>query len=104
GDGAMQAGKGNGAPAAGQADPLDDLAHCANLRVLLALLRDKQHAVLLADLDGERDVHVRENDGVFQRNEQEGAQSQTPSCVLTTGIVAARGPSTSLPKISPFPI
>src|SRR5262249_15228793 len=33
--------------------------------------RHQQHLLLIADVDRERDVHVREDDGVFQWDEQE---------------------------------
>ena len=38
--------------------------------VLALVARDEQHALLVADVDGQRDGHVREDDDVFERNEQ----------------------------------
>ena len=41
-----------------------------DLRVLVVVLGHEQHAILVADVDGEGDVHVGEDDDVFQRDEQ----------------------------------
>jgi hypothetical protein len=32
--------------------------------------RDENDAILIANVDGESDVHTREDDGVFERDEQ----------------------------------
>ena len=39
----------------------------------------EQHALLVADVDGQRDRHVREDDGVFQWDQQQGAQGDVSS-------------------------
>ena len=41
------------------------------LAILAFVGRHQQHPLLVADVDGQGDVHVREDDGVFQRDEQE---------------------------------
>ena len=74
GDAAVQAGQADGAAAAGQADAVADLGDGADLRVLALVARHEQHALLVADVDGEGDVHVREDDDVVQRDEQQRAQ------------------------------
>src|SRR5439155_4470233 len=66
--------EGDGAAAAGQAHPVDYLGDCPDLGVVVLMARHEQHLVLVADLDGQRDGHVREDDGVFQGDEQEVAQ------------------------------
>ena len=70
--GAVQAVQGHGAAAAGHAHALADLGDGADLRVLALVARDEQHALLVvADVDGDRDVHVREDDEVVQRYEEQ---------------------------------
>ena len=69
--GAVQALEGDGAAAAGHADALADLGDGADLRVLALVPRDEQHALLVADVDGDGDVHVREDDEVVQRYEEQ---------------------------------
>ena len=76
--GAVQAVQGDGAAAAGHADALADLGDRADLRVLAFVARDEQHALLVvADVDGDRDVHVREDDEVVQRYEEQRAHAIT---------------------------
>ena len=70
---AVQADEVDGAAAAGQADALAHLGDGADLRVLALVARHEQHALLVADVDGDRDVHVREDDEVVQRYEQQRA-------------------------------
>ena len=65
-DAAVEAGQRNGAPAAGQADAVADLGDRADLGVLALVPGHEQHALLVADVDGEGDVHVREDDEVVQ--------------------------------------
>ena len=71
GDSTMQAVQRDGEPAAGQPDAVGDLGDGADLRVLVLVLGHEQHALLVADVDGEGDVHVGEDDDVFQRDEEE---------------------------------
>ena len=70
-DPAVQAVQRDGATAAGKPDAIGDLGDGADLRVAVVVLGHEQHAVLVADVDGEGDVHVREDDEVFQRDEQQ---------------------------------
>ena len=69
--GAVQAGEVHRPAAAGHADALADLGDRAHLRVLALVPRDEQHLLLVADVDGDRDVHVREDDEVVQRYEEQ---------------------------------
>ena len=71
GDAAVQAVQRDGAAAAGEADAVGDLGDGADLRVLVVVLGHEQHALLVADVDGEGDVHVGEDDDVFQGDEQQ---------------------------------
>ena len=71
GDAAMQAVQRDGEPAAGQADAVGHLGDGADLRVLVLVLGHEQHALLVADVDGQGHVHVGEDDDVFQRDEEE---------------------------------
>ena len=67
----------DGAAAAGQADALADLGDGADLRVLALVPRHEEHALLVADVGGDGDVHVREDDDVVQRNEQQRAHQRS---------------------------
>ena len=49
-----------------EADPVGDLGDRADLRVAVVVLGDEEHTVLVADVDGQGDVHVREDDEVLQ--------------------------------------
>ena len=69
--GPVQAVEVDGAAAAGHADALAHLGDGADLRVLALVARDEQHALLVADVDGDRDVHVREDDEVVERYEEQ---------------------------------
>ena len=69
--GAVEALEGHGAAAAGHADAVADLGDGAHLGVLALVPRDEQHALLVADVDGDRDVHVREDDEVVERYEEQ---------------------------------
>jgi len=60
----MQSGQGDGASATRQPDPVGHLRDGAHLRVLVLVLWDEQDTVLVTDVDGESDVHVREDDEV----------------------------------------
>ena len=71
GNSTVQAVQRNCAPAAGKADPIGHLGDGADLRVLVLVLGHEQHALLVADVDGEGHVHVGEDDDVFQRDEEE---------------------------------
>ncbi len=60
----------DGAAPAGETDAVRHLRDRADLRVLVVVLGHEQHAILVADVDGEGDVHVGEDDDVFQGDEQ----------------------------------
>ena len=70
----MAALEADGAGPAGQANVVGDVGDGADLGVLTLVARDEQHALGLAGVDGERDGHVREDDGVVQGDEQKLAQ------------------------------
>jgi hypothetical protein len=65
----VEARQGYGAPAARKADAVDHVGDGADGRVVAPMAGDEQDALVVADVDGERDVHVREDDDVFQRDE-----------------------------------
>ena len=48
----------------------DDAGDRADGRVLAVVARDEQDALLVADVDRQRDVHRREDDGVVEGDEQ----------------------------------
>ncbi len=82
-DPAVQAGQRHRAAAARQAHLLHHLGHRPHGGELVARARDQQHALLVADVDGEGHGHVWEDDGVVQRNEQEGVHGfHLHSCLL----------------------
>ena len=66
----VQAVERHGSTAAGQPDAVGDLRDGSDLRVAVLVLRHEQHAVLVADVDGEGHVHVGEDDDVFQGDEK----------------------------------
>ncbi len=70
-DPAVEAGQLRRAGAAGQADGVGHLGDGADLGVLALVDGHEQHALLVADVDGHGHGHVREDDDVFQRNEQQ---------------------------------
>ena len=71
GDRAVQAVQRHGGVAAGQPHPVGHLGDGADLRVLAVVLGHEQHALLVADVDRQRHVHVGEDDDVVERDEQE---------------------------------
>ena len=73
----MQAVERDGGRAAGKADALGHLGNGADPGVLPLVARDEQHSLLVADVDGDRDVHVREDDRVVKRDKQQVAQDFT---------------------------
>src|SRR4029078_315491 len=70
GDAAMQSLEGDSATTAGKPDAVRHLRDGADLRVLVVVLGHEEHAILIADVDGEGDVHVGEDDDVFQGDEK----------------------------------
>ena len=68
---AVEAGEGDRLGSAGQPDALDDLGDGADRRVLRARACGTSTTLLVvADVGGERDVHAREDDDVFEWDEQ----------------------------------
>jgi hypothetical protein len=65
----------DGSGAAGQAHTLGDFGDRADLRVLAVMAGHEQHAGLVADVGGDRDGHVREDDVVVKWDKQQRAQS-----------------------------
>ena len=64
------------AGAAGQADALGDAGDRADRGVLALVARDEQDALLVADVDRQRDVHGREDDGVVEGDEEQRGHGQ----------------------------
>ncbi len=60
----------NRATAAGKSDPIGDLGDGPHLREAVVVLGHEQHALLVADVDGEGHIHVGEDDEVFQGDEE----------------------------------
>ncbi len=67
--GAVQAGERDGAAAAGEAHVLGDLGDRADLEELVLVARHEHDALVVADVDRERDAHVGEHDGVVERDQ-----------------------------------
>ncbi len=61
--------------AAGQSHAIGDLGDGADASVLAVVHGNEQHALLVAHVDRQRDGHVREDDDVFERNEQKWSQA-----------------------------
>jgi hypothetical protein len=70
GGAAVQAAQGHRSGSAGEAYPLGDLGDGAHASELAVVARDEQHALVVADVDRQRDVHGREDHGVVGRNEK----------------------------------
>ena len=66
----MHALEGDRAAPAREADAVRHLRDGPDLRVLVVVLGHEQHAILVADVDGEGDVHVGEDDDVLQGDEK----------------------------------
>ena len=60
----------DGAAAARQADLGADLGDRADLRVGVLVARHEQHALLVADVHGQGDAHVREHDDVLEGDQR----------------------------------
>jgi len=71
---AVEAVKSDGARAAAESDAVGDLGDGADGGVLVLVTGHEHDAVLVADVDGEGDVHAREDDGVLERDEQQIGQ------------------------------
>ena len=67
----MEAFERDGPGSAGQADGVADGGDGADGSMVPVVARYEQHLGLVTDVDRERDGHVREDDDVFQRNEQQ---------------------------------
>jgi hypothetical protein len=79
GDSSVEADQVDRAASAGQADALAHLGDGADGGVLAFVARNEQHALLVADLHVDGDVHVREDDDVVQWDEQQRAHvASTP--------------------------
>ena len=55
----------------GSRTTLGHLGDRADVRVLALVDRDEQHALAVGDVDRQRHGHVREDDDVFQGNQQQ---------------------------------
>ena len=87
GDAAGDARERDGAAAAGQADAVGDLGDRADLGELAVVAGIEQDALLVADVDGERDVHGREDDGVVERDEKQTRSYKASPSVGTYAMV-----------------
>ena len=74
GDAAVEAVERDRAHAAGQPDALDDLGDGADVRVLVLVRGTSSTRSSSPTSIGQRDGHVREDDGVFEWNEQQSGQ------------------------------
>ena len=72
----MQPFERHGSRAAGQADTIGHASHGAHGCVLPLVLGHQQDPLLVADVDRQRDVHVREDDDVVEWDEQELAHNR----------------------------
>jgi hypothetical protein len=84
---AAPADEGDGVAASRQPDALADLADGTDLGVGVLVTRHEQHALLVADVDRQGDVHVGEDDDVFERYEQQRAQGRSSFgwfCIVAT--------------------
>jgi hypothetical protein len=61
----------DGLGSAGHLHSLHDLGDDADFRVVIAVTRHEQDLRLLAESQGQRDVHTRENDRVVQRDQSQ---------------------------------
>ena len=76
GDAARDALEHGAAGAAREPDALGDASDGAHGGVLALVARDEQHAVVVPDVHGQRDVHRGEDDGVFKGNEKQRGHGQ----------------------------
>ena len=83
GDTAVQAFDRDGDGAAGQPDAVGHARDGADCRVLALVLRHEQDAILVADVDRQRHVHVREDDDVVERDEQQLGHVRSHSSAVT---------------------
>ena len=67
----MEADQAHGAAAAGQPHALHDVGHRAHARERVVMAWHEHHALLVPDLEGERQIHGGEDDRVVHRHEQE---------------------------------
>ena len=95
---AVQALESDGATSAREADAVRHLGDGADLRVLVVVLGDEQHALLVADVDGEGDVHVGEDDDVFQGDEQQADRVLVHVLAFGSLSYVAVGGSETVPK------
>ena len=71
GDGTMKTVQRHGSVSAGQPHTIRHLGNRANLCVLTVALGDEQDALFIPDVDRQGHVHVREDDDVVERDEQQ---------------------------------
>ena len=77
---AVLAGDRDGAAAAGQAQLLGDLGDRADLEELVLVTGHEHDALVLADVDRQRDAHAREHDGVVERDQPQRAAWALSGC------------------------
>jgi hypothetical protein len=73
GDAAVQPLDGERSPAAGEADPVGDLADGADPGEFLLVAWHQQDLVLLAGVDRQRERHAREDDDIVNRDQKKTA-------------------------------
>jgi hypothetical protein len=96
-DAAEQPFERHGAHATGQADAVAHLGDSADLGVFVLVARHEQDALVVADVHGEGDVHVREDDGVLERHEQERAHGLPPFGICIHAASIQNEPSIDAP-------
>jgi len=74
GDAPVETVQGHGGGSSGQPHAPRDLGNGSDARVLALVHRHEEDALVVADIDGQRHRHVRENDAVLERDQQQIGQ------------------------------
>jgi len=85
----VQTAERDGRDTAREPDLIGDICDGAHLREVVLVTGHQEHALVAAGVDGQRDVHVGEDDRVFQRYQPQGLQSFTFRSSLRNVSVAA---------------
>ena len=96
GDAARDALEHGAAGAAREPNALGDAGDGAHGGVLAVVAGNEQHALLVADVDGQRDVHRGEDDGVFKWDEEQCGHGQP----LHGSTIAGRNGSSDLSPLN----
>jgi len=84
------AGDGHGAAAAGKTDLLGHLGDRADLEELVLVAGHEHDALVIADVDRQRDAHVGEDDGVIERDQPQNLLWLCGRRGLCVGTVSGR--------------